>query len=74
MSKRLSRRIEKIERVLKPEKGEWLKWPCPDGSFIEVPGCRSLVDVAARAGMRKRKETMDETERFWGQLCLKKRN
>ena len=49
MSKRLSRRIDKIERALKPEKGEWLKFPCRDGSFIEVPGCRTLIDVMARA-------------------------
>ena len=67
MSKRLSRRIDKIERRLKPEKGEWLKFPCPDGSFIEVPGCRTLIDVMARAmnekARRKREETMDETER-----------
>jgi hypothetical protein len=63
MSKRLSRRIEKIEKALKPEKGEWLKWPCPDGSFIEVPGCRSLVDVAALAGIGRNDATVDETER-----------
>jgi hypothetical protein len=60
---RLSKRIDKIERRLKPEKGEWLKWPCPDGSFIEVPGCRSLVGVAARAGIGRKDAEVDETER-----------
>lgn len=46
------------------EKGEWLKWPCLDGSFIEVPGCRSLADVAAMAQMRRRNDAeVDETER-----------
>ena len=64
---RLSRRIDKIERRLKPEKGQWLKFPCPDGSFIEVPGCRTLIDVLARVAnekaRRKCEETMDETER-----------
>ena len=63
MSKRLSRRIEKIEKALKPEKGEWLKWPCPDGSFIEVPGCRTLVDVYALCAARGRNKELDETER-----------
>ena len=63
----MARRIEKIERRLEPEKGEWLKFPCPDGSFIEVPGCRTVIDVVARVmnekARRKREETMDETER-----------
>jgi hypothetical protein len=52
-----------IEKALEPEKGEWLKWPCPDGSFIEVPGCRSLADVAALAGIGRNDATVDETER-----------
>ena len=60
---RLSRRIEKIERRLKPEKGEWLKFPCLDGTFIEVPGCRSLADVAALAGIGRNDASVDETER-----------
>jgi len=64
---KLSRRIDKIERRLEPEKGECLKFPCPDGSFIEVPDCRTLIDVLARVAnektRRKREETMDETER-----------
>lgn len=60
---RLSRRIEKIERTLNPDnKDEWLKFPCPDGSFIEVPGCRSLVDVAALIGIGRANATVDETE------------
>ena len=45
----MARRLDQIERRLKPEKGEWLKFPCPDGSFIEVPGFRTLIDVVARA-------------------------
>ncbi len=60
---RLSRRIEKIERALNPDnKDEWLKFPRPDGSFIEVPGCRSLVDVAALIGIGRDNATVDETE------------
>ncbi|MEA3227122.1 MAG: hypothetical protein U9Q07_14325 [Planctomycetota bacterium] len=47
---RLSRRIDKIERRLKPEKGEWLKWPDEKGGYIKLPGCRSVVDVLALAG------------------------
>ena len=61
---RLSRRIEKIERTLNPDnKGEWLRFPCRDGSFIEVPGCRSLVDVAALIGIGRDNGTVGETER-----------
>ena len=48
---------------MKPKKGEWLKWPCPDGSFIEVPGCKSLVDVAAIVGIGRRDAEVDKTER-----------
>ena len=62
MDKRLLRRIDKIERALKPEKGEWLKWPCEDGTFVEVPGCRSLVDVAAIVGAGRNDTEVDETE------------
>ncbi len=59
----LKRRVAKIEKALEPEKGEWLKFPCPDGSFIEVPGCRSLVDVMALAGTGSGDAKVDETER-----------
>ena len=62
----LKRRVSKIEKGMGPEKGEWLRFPCPDGSFIEAPGCRTVIDVVARAmnekARRKREETMDETE------------
>jgi len=51
----MARRIDQIERRLEPEKGEWLKWPCPDGSFIEVPGCRTLVDVYAKCSAMGRR-------------------
>lgn len=63
MNKRLSRRIEKIEKKLEPKKGQWLKFPDGKGGFIEVPGCRSLIDVAALDGARRHKEKMNEDER-----------
>ena len=59
----ISRRIKKAEKKLEPEKGHWLRFPLPEGGFIEVPGCRSLIDVAALVGARRHKEKMDETER-----------
>lgn len=43
----LSRRVDRIEEQLEPNSGPCLRWPNPDGTFIEVPGCRSLADVAA---------------------------
>ena len=63
MDKKLSRRLDKIEKKLEPEKGHWLRFPDGKGGFIEVPGCRSIVDVLARAGIGKHEETMDENER-----------
>ena len=62
MDKRLSRRLDKIEKKLEPEKGQWLRLPDGEGGYIEVPGCRTLIDVLALAGIGKHEETMDETE------------
>ena len=64
MSRALTNRIKKAEQALEPDnKGEWLKFPCRDGSFVEVPGCRSLVDVVALIGIGRDNATVDETER-----------
>ena len=41
---RLSRRVDRIEERLEPEKGVCLRWPNTDGTVTEVPGCRSLND------------------------------
>jgi len=47
-------RLKRIERALEPDgKGKCLKFPCPDGTFIEVPGCRTLIDVLARVANEK---------------------
>ena len=59
MGKRLSRRIDKIERKLQPEKGDWFKFPDGEGGYIEVPGCRSLIDVIAVAGIGRDKDKVD---------------
>ena len=59
----LKRRIEKVERKLEPEKGKWLRWPDGKGGFIEVPGCRTLLDVVAMCMASKRDKGLDETER-----------
>jgi hypothetical protein len=40
-------RLKRIEERLGPEDGPWLRWPNPNGTFTEIRGCRSLVDVAA---------------------------
>jgi len=63
MDKKLSRRVDKIEQKLQPEKGYWLRFPNGKGGFIEVPGCRSIADVAALAGIGSHREQMNETER-----------
>ena len=61
MRSQLTNRLKKIERTLNPDnKDEWLKFPCPDGSFIEVPGCRSLVDVMALTSDRTRQEPQEQ--------------
>ena len=43
----LARRVDRIEEQLEADRGPWLRWPNPDGTFTEIRGCRSLVDVAA---------------------------
>ena len=63
MDKRLSRRLDKIEKKLKPEKGHWLRFPDGEGGFIEVPGCDNVMDVIALVGIRKVDHELDETER-----------
>ena len=43
----IKRRIEKIEKELNIEdKTQWLRLPAPDNpdGFIEIKGCRTLVD------------------------------
>jgi len=49
----LSRHIDRIEEQLEPDNGACLRWPNPDGTFIEVPGCRSLNDPAIALGIAK---------------------
>jgi hypothetical protein len=51
---RLSRRIDKIEKALEPDAGACLRWPNPDGTFTEIPGCRSLADLYAQSLARGR--------------------
>jgi hypothetical protein len=53
----LARRVDRIEERLAPEKGPWLRWPNADGTFTEVPGCRSLADVAAICRTRGRERS-----------------
>ncbi len=51
----LQRRVDRIEEQLEPDKGPGLRWPNDDGTFTEVPGCRSLNDpeiVLRVAGLR----------------------
>ena len=46
----LKRRITKIEKELDVEnKTQWLRIPAPDNpsEFIEIKGCRTLVDFLA---------------------------
>ena len=44
----LERRINKIEKKLDLGQGLWLRFPIGDGEFIEIPGCRTLLDVYAK--------------------------
>lgn len=44
----LSKRVDRIEEQLEPNKGPSLLWPSDDGTFTEIPGCRSLLDVYAK--------------------------
>jgi hypothetical protein len=41
-------RLKRIEERLEPEDGPSLRWPNPDGTFTEIPGCRNLLDVYAK--------------------------
>ena len=55
----VKRRIEKIEKELGIEdKTQWLRIPDPDspGGFIEIRGCRTLVDVIAMASLVRTKD------------------
>jgi len=63
MDKRLSRRLDKIEKKLEPEKGPWLKLPDGKGGFIEVPGCCTWIDMVAKYVVKKSGKRLDETER-----------
>jgi hypothetical protein len=54
----LSRRVDRIEERLEPEEGPWLRWPNGDGTFSEVPGCRSLNDPQIAIAIAR---TTDET-------------
>jgi len=49
----LTRRIGRIEGRLKLDRGPGLRWPNPDGTFTEVPGCRSLNDPKIALGIAK---------------------
>ena len=54
----LKRRIEKIERALEPrDKGACFRFPDGKGGFIEVPGCRTLLDVLALADASRKERT-----------------
>ena len=53
----INRRIEKIEKELGIEdKTQWLRFPDPDspGGFIEIKGCRTIVDVIALASIKNK--------------------
>ncbi len=50
----LSKRIDRIEELLEPDTGPVLRWPNGDGTLIEVPGCRSLIDLVALVGVERR--------------------
>jgi hypothetical protein len=54
----LYRRVDRIEAELEPDRGEGLRWPNPDGTFTEVPGCRSLNDPQIAIAIAR---TTDET-------------
>ena len=41
----LSRRVDKIEERLEPDKGACLRFPMGDGRFVELPGCGDMQDV-----------------------------
>jgi len=49
----LLRRVDRIEKRLEPDKGPWLQWSNPDGTFTEVPGCRSLNDPKIAIGIAR---------------------
>ncbi len=50
----LQKRVKKIEERLEPDAGGCLRWPNPDGTFTEIPGCRSLADLCALSLARGR--------------------
>jgi hypothetical protein len=66
----LSRRVDRIEGQLEADKGACLRWPNGDGTFTEVPGCRSLNDpeialgVAGRGAGRIGERLTDDADRI----------
>jgi hypothetical protein len=51
-------RLRRIEKKLEPDdKGACFRFPLPEGGFIEVPGCRTLLDVLALADASRKERT-----------------
>jgi len=62
-SKSIESRLKRIEKEMVPVKGELMKFPCPDGSFIEIPRGLKLVDLMALLAMEENEQSVDENER-----------
>jgi len=60
---RIESRLKRIEKKPETDNTPCLRFPLPEGGFIEAPGCRTLLDVLALADSVKHEQTMDETER-----------
>lgn len=57
-------RLKRIEKKLGVgDKSPWLKLPDGNGGFIEVPGCRTLIDAIALAQARRHRQKPNETGR-----------
>jgi len=56
----LLKRVDKIEDQLEPDRGPGLQWPNDDGTFTEVPGCRSLNDPQIALGIARGSAGQDD--------------
>ncbi len=56
----LSRRVDRIEERLKPDTGPGLRWLNGDGTFMEVPGCRTLNDPKIALTIARNGRQIDE--------------
>jgi len=63
MMQNQKKRVEKIERALKIDKGKTTLFPDGKGGFIELPYPLNFIDAVALLGGLGKNKKLNETER-----------